>query len=636
MTPASTGRSRLQRRSPASLVACIALAFGMGTAGPAAAEWKRLDSPNFVIVGDVSARDLRQVATRFEAFRETLNRVFTSQVTAAAVPTVVFVFSSDRVFRPFRPLFQGKPVELAGYFASGGTANYIAMRRDLDEHGMRVVFHEYAHLVIANATSAAPLWLNEGLAEFYSTFEVTSGGREALIGKAIPEHVLLLRRTRRLPLEELLGVTHDSPLYNEGERRSVFYAQSWALTHMLMLGQPSRVDQLRAYLQGVGAGIPTTDAWHQAFRGERIDEALGSYLSNLAFSAYRFKFSEKLAAFEAPVTALSPGDAESLLALLLAQQQRYDEAAGRLDAASPPGAETAWTTVARAMLDEGRTHREAARTRLVSLRPGADWLAVYFAGVTLVDSMEAAGVAPEASLVATARGLIDAARAERGDVPHLLAKGASLALLAESELSEASVAAVHRARQLAPGRLDYAFLHARLLVRQGAFASARTVLRSVATPAAPHEVRAAAISMLAFVDDAEQIHTADRPAPSPAPESSGEGPSDAARGDQGRVFMPLYRPLAPGEERIEGVLERIECVSGGIVLHLRTSEGARMLPGPPLPKLEFITYRDDLQGAVACEDAREPMRVYVTLARAPQGGGMRAIAVEFLPTSPPR
>jgi hypothetical protein len=632
MTPASADPPHRQRSGHPSLVASIALALGLLAATPAATQWNRLDSPNFVVVGDVPARDLRQVAGRFEAFREILNRVFTSQVTAGAVPTVVFVFSSDRVFKPFRPVFQGKPVELAGYFASGRNASYIAMRRDLDEHGMRVVFHEYAHLLIANAASATPLWLNEGLAEFYSTFTVTGGGREALIGTAIPQHVLLLRGTRRLALEELLGVTHDSPLYNEGERRSIFYAQSWALTHMVMLGKPSRVAQLQAYLQRTREGVAGAEAWQQAFGSDRIDEALDSYLSNLAFSAYRIKFADKLAAFGAPARALSAGEAEAHLALLLAQQQRYDEAARRLDAVSPTGSETAWSAVARATLDEGRNDHESARKRLAGIDAVNDWLAAYFAAAVLVDAIEAPGVPPDAAIAGAAQRMIDAARSGRGDIPHLLVKNASLALCAEGEVPEAVVAAVHRARQLAPGRFDYAFLHARLLARQKAFAAARTVLRPLIAPATADDVRAAATSMLAYVDYEEQRHAGRHAAPPPPTEveSPDTDRDHHDRGGTGSVFIPIYRTLERGEQRVEGLLQRIECVPSGTLLHVRTNEGTRTLPGLPLPQMEFLTYRDDLEGAVACDDPREPMLVYVTLAPAPQGDFMRAVVVEFL------
>ena len=52
-----------------------------------------------------------------------------------------------------------------------------------------------------------------------------------------------------LPLQTLLTVDHDSPLYNEGNRRSTFYAQSWALTHLILLGKPTERRSSSAYLE---------------------------------------------------------------------------------------------------------------------------------------------------------------------------------------------------------------------------------------------------------------------------------------------------------------------------------------------------------------------------------------------------
>ena len=89
------------------------------------------------------------------------------------------------------------------------------------------------------------MWLNEGLAEFYSTFQMV-GDREALLGRPVPGHLEQLNLRTLLPLEDSANVRHDSPMYNEGDRRSLFYAQAWALTHMLLVGQPTGRDKLGA------------------------------------------------------------------------------------------------------------------------------------------------------------------------------------------------------------------------------------------------------------------------------------------------------------------------------------------------------------------------------------------------------
>ena len=118
------------------------------------------------------------------------------------MPTVVIVFPSERAFTPFKPIFQGKPVAIAGLFLRGQDANYIAVVADSNQDGLRVVFHEYTHLVVSNVMGNIPAWLSEGLAEYYSTYEVSAGGREAVLGRPIAQHLQRLQDTRLLKLDE--------------------------------------------------------------------------------------------------------------------------------------------------------------------------------------------------------------------------------------------------------------------------------------------------------------------------------------------------------------------------------------------------------------------------------------------------
>ena len=86
----------LRARTRGFLLRSIAFAVVALAPASADAQWRRLDSPNFVVIGEVPARDLRDVAVQFEGFRETLTRVFGARITTSTVPTVVVVFPTDR------------------------------------------------------------------------------------------------------------------------------------------------------------------------------------------------------------------------------------------------------------------------------------------------------------------------------------------------------------------------------------------------------------------------------------------------------------------------------------------------------------------------------------------------------------
>ena len=93
---------------------------------------------------------------------------------------------------------------------------------------------EYAHLLFRRNDQVWPLWLNEGMAEIYSTFQTSGDTME--IARPIDHHLRLLAQQPFMPLPALFAVSHDSPEYNERSLQGVFYAESWLLTHYLMAG----------------------------------------------------------------------------------------------------------------------------------------------------------------------------------------------------------------------------------------------------------------------------------------------------------------------------------------------------------------------------------------------------------------
>src|SRR5262245_45622870 len=64
--------------------------------------WVSVRSPHFLLIGNGSEKEVRQVGTRLEQFREAISRMFTRIVITSQVPTTVIVFKSHGSFRPFK------------------------------------------------------------------------------------------------------------------------------------------------------------------------------------------------------------------------------------------------------------------------------------------------------------------------------------------------------------------------------------------------------------------------------------------------------------------------------------------------------------------------------------------------------
>jgi hypothetical protein len=77
-----------------------------------------------------------------------------------------------------------------------------------------------------------------------------------MIGRPSRQNLQVLQTTSMLPVRDLIAVTRDSSLYNEGDRRGVFYAESWLLVHMMLHGQPERRLAFAGYIRDLSAGKP--------------------------------------------------------------------------------------------------------------------------------------------------------------------------------------------------------------------------------------------------------------------------------------------------------------------------------------------------------------------------------------------
>jgi hypothetical protein len=603
---------------------CALLAGLLLSAAPAgAAEWIRVETPNFIVYGEPGERRVREVAEEFERFREALARVIPGAATPAAVPTVVVVFRSARSFEPYRPRFNGKPVKLGGYFFSSEDMNIVALADGDRSESLRTIFHEYVHLMIGNLSPGMPVWLNEGLAEYYSTFEVEADGKRALIGRVIPSHLRLLNERRPFTIPELLAVEQTSPDYNEGERQTLFYAQSWALVHMLASGTMTSGALLSQYARLVSDGTPSLDAWRQVFGERNVIRELERYVAQDEMKGVLVRFNQSIPQVKSYSTKVSEADGQAVLGDLLRRVAPRQETADRFEAAiamRPPSAR-ARALYGLLMLDGDEPERARALL-LEAAEDTADWLVQYHVATGLTRLASAAD-APDPVAIDGARRAIERVRDARPDLANVHAFAARLDAAEDADMPHA-LEAIRRARAVSPGRADYILLEAFLLMRRGEFVAARHLVAALTGPRYSRDVRDNAHAVI------DQVTRLEREAAAYVARLEGQPPSEPAASQ--RRLVPLYRRIGPGEQRVEGVLERIDCGTGGIVLHVVVGGRTERFEAPSMSGVTFISHREDLRGAIECAPRTPPDRVYLTWREPdPPGSARRVVAVEFLP-----
>ena len=603
------------------------------------AQWVRVETPNFVVFGEVGEKRTRDVAAEFERFREALARVLPGAAAKAPVPTTVVVFDSRRSFEPYRPLYNGKPIDLAGIFSSDRDVNRVALALEDRAQGLRIIFHEYLHLVVSNVTDNIPPWLNEGLAEYYSTFLVTDEGKTATLGTVIEPHMVMLNQEQLLPLKDLLGVTHDSPLYNEGQRRGMFYAESWALVHFLLSSEPDRSRQLGEYARVTGSGVPAAAAWQQVFGAYDPLPDLRRYVKQFSVRGFRYRFREGIEPVKGEAVKLTDAEIETTLGDELLGVRRSDDAAARLKKAMTmqPPSSRAKALLGLQRVNEGDSE-EARKLLMEAAADRSDWLTQYYVAAGLGNMMQSDDAA--LATADAARQAIGDVLAVRPDLPHALALQGRLAMATRQDVDAAALA-VQRARTLSPGREDYAFLEATLHLVRRDYHAAREILAPLMSGRYPEPVRDRArllMGQAVTFEQREREYAAQRDAPTaPAGIPSAAPPSDAPNAADEPAMRPIFRTIETGEQRTEGILERITCAAPGAMLEVRSDGALLKFTAPRLDQVDFISYRRSLTGAIGCGARTPPDHVYVTWRES--GGGSpaapgakgRAVAVEFLP-----
>ncbi|HTV60564.1 MAG TPA: tetratricopeptide repeat protein [Verrucomicrobiae bacterium] len=269
-------------------------------------------SPNFVIVSNASEKDARKFDVQFEQIRDVFREsLAVANMHPSQVITVLAVKNEDSM-RELLPEYWAKGrSHPAGIFVPSRmnmpfAAVQMNVPGDNPYHG---VYHEYYHSLTVPYLPDLPLWLSEGLAEFFGN--TTIEGDKTILGRPDPDWIAWLKQNQMLPLNVLFNVGYKSPYYSEEGKVSTFYAESWALTHYLWIGEKeSHRAMLSTYLDAISNGATQEEAAAKAFGDlKRMQETLDRYISSASFTALEFKSPPRIP--DSEITERTLSDAES-------------------------------------------------------------------------------------------------------------------------------------------------------------------------------------------------------------------------------------------------------------------------------------------------------------------------------------
>ncbi|MCP3978162.1 MAG: hypothetical protein GY716_02365 [bacterium] len=299
--------------------------------------WIECKSPHFTLVSSVSRSSTTRLASRLEKFRAALAQITKGFELDTRVPTHTFVFRNASSYRPYRLNADGSEMNVSGYFLPRPYRNYITIDSSTPGRPMHVVYHEYFHAVIEASIGDLPLWLNEGLAEYFSTFKSYPGSTTVEAGHPIAQHLAHLSEQGGMPWFDVFNLDKRSPAYNEGSRQGSFYAQSWLIVHYLH-STDEGVKALGRYLTQLRSGSEEPEAFAAAFG--KSPAKLGADAEKYLETGSRFiewKLGEEAASPAVEVRELEPSEVLYRLGELLAQRGQRPAARRHLDAAEAAG-----------------------------------------------------------------------------------------------------------------------------------------------------------------------------------------------------------------------------------------------------------------------------------------------------------
>jgi tetratricopeptide (TPR) repeat protein len=349
---------------PVSFAAAL---LALAPASASADGWSRARTAHFEVISEQAADDASALARRLEELRSVLVQVFPARLPEPEPLSTVVAFANQRSFGAVVPLYRGRRQEVDGFFHTDSDRSYVAVNLGAGRRRPHeTAFHEYVHVYLGETLASAPAWMAEGLAEAVSDWE--GMGSDVVFGRARPEHVRELSTYGWLPLDTLLKVGYLSPMYNEGDRRGQFYAESWALVRRL-LREDDGWPRLRAYADAAAAGEEPASAFARCFGLDLAAAAVELARSADAADGLRRRFDVGSMPTPVPVAeTASTAEVQHVLGTLLALEGRSREAKPYFDRAlaADPDYAPAHQALARQWLDQGRLaeakkHLEAAR-----------------------------------------------------------------------------------------------------------------------------------------------------------------------------------------------------------------------------------------------------------------------------------
>lgn len=485
---------------------CLTLAlvsFFIPIRASAADNWIEVRSPHFTVDTNAGEKEARKIADQFEQIRQMFHGAFSSMRVDPGQPVVIIAAKNENTMKLLLPEeweVKGH-IHHAGLYQPGEDKDYVLMRLDSEgDNPFHTLYHEYTHALMRLNYTGLPLWLDEGMAEFFGNS--TLGDKESKTGTIDPGHLYLLQQSKLIPIETLLEVDHQSPYYNENNRASLFYAESWALVHYLMMDKDARQKELlKNFLNAWQKSGSQVQAAQEAFGdlkqfGRRIED----YARQQSFMVGLIKSGQQAADKSYAVRSMSPAEATALRGDFFVHSNRLERAQPVLQEAAQADPNLAFAHEALGYYHYRQHEVSQADAEIQqAIKLGAAGFAPqYLHGILLIQQ----GNMDKENAEEAKKSLEKAIQLNPLFAPAF--EGLSQACARFPELQKEAVNAAIKAVQLDPGQHVYAINLTYLLLNSARYAEARTMAQRILASAQSPGEKEVANNLLSNIQQAEK------------------------------------------------------------------------------------------------------------------------------------
>ena len=559
----------------------ISLFLGSASAVAASKDpWIEVRSPNFTVVSNAGEKEARKIADQFEQFREVFHSSFPKLRVDLGKPLTIFAVKNEDSLKVLLPGYwevKGR-VHPAGIYAPGEEQHFVAVRTNIESNNpYQVVYHEYTHAIMDLNFRGLPIWLGEGLAEFFANSTIHE--KDVEIGGISPYHLQALQKERLIPIESLLMADAQSPYYNEQNRVSIFYSESWAIVHYLLLDPEARKRQLLSkFLSAWDARGDQLDAAEKAFGDlKSFSKAMETYARQQTFYVGKVSTSIHGDPKSYSSRALSPAELDAERALFYVHTQRPNEAQAAVNEALRTDPSLPLAHEAQGLLAYSQKNfdvAESAFSRAIELH-SASFFPYYFAAEAQLRS----GLPTEEQAPKTIAALEKTVMMNPQFAPAYAALSSIYSMHAETR--DKAFADGRKAIELEPGNLSVATSYGFVLLNAGKIPDAKVlaarIQEAARTPAErenaqelfmaiasreEYERQAAAIAERARHQESVAVVTLGKPAGvSPKNDTAAAGSSATTKTGASASAAGANRPKG-SEFAVEGNIASADCGNG--------------------------------------------------------------------------